>query len=100
MLTVMMRDSAEFGEADNVSVKEMLAKSSTRLADTLDTSTKSADLILALFDLFVNLEDPAGADALIRKAMEPRGCGQAAKNRSQAVIIAARLLFMSAAPRP
>lgn len=75
MLTVMMRDSAEFGEADNVSVKEMLAKSSTRLADTLDTSTKSADLILALFDLFVNLEDPAGADALIRKAME-RGIGK------------------------
>jgi eukaryotic-like serine/threonine-protein kinase len=75
MLTVMMRDSAEFGDADNVSVKEMLAKSSTRLADTLDTSTKSADLILALFDLFVNLEDPAGADELIRKAIE-RGIGK------------------------
>lgn len=75
MLTVMLRDSAEFGDADNISVKEMLAKSSTRLVATLDTSAKSADLILTLFDLFVNLEDPAGADALIRKAME-RGIGK------------------------
>jgi eukaryotic-like serine/threonine-protein kinase len=75
MLTVMMRDSAEIGDADKMSVKEMLAKSSTRLVDTLDTSTKSADLILALFDLFVNLEDVAGADALIKKALE-RGIGK------------------------
>jgi eukaryotic-like serine/threonine-protein kinase len=75
MLTVMMRDSAEFGGADNITVKEMLAKSSDRLIGSLDTSGKSADLVITLYDLFVNLEDPAGADALLQKAMQ-RGIGK------------------------
>ena len=35
-----------------------------------------------------------------RNAIDPRGAGRRAVNRSQAVTIAARLPFMSAAPRP
>ena len=35
-----------------------------------------------------------------RNAIDPRGSGRRAVNRSQAVTIAARLPFMSAAPRP
>lgn len=75
MLTVMLRDSGELAGGKDVTVKQMLAATSSRLVQTLDTSTKSADLIISLFDLFVVLEDPAAADALINKAMA-RGIGR------------------------
>ena len=69
MLTVMMRDTvASGGEA--VTVKQMLEQTADRLVASLDTSPKSAELVATLFDLYVNLEDPAGADALITKALK------------------------------
>lgn len=75
MLTVMMRDTVQSDGGENLTVKQMLDQTSTRLANSLDTGTKSADLIVTLFDLYVNLEDSAGADALIRKALA-RGIGR------------------------
>ena len=75
MLTVMVRDTAEDANSENVTVKQMLDQTATRLAASLDTSSKSADLIVTLFDLYVNLEDTAGADALIQKALA-RGVGR------------------------
>lgn len=75
MLTVMMRDTAEAASSEDVTVKQMLDQTSSRLAASLDTSSKSADLIVTLFDLYVNLEDTVGADALIQKALA-RGIGR------------------------
>lgn len=75
MLTVMMRDTVQSDGGENLTVKQMLDQTSTRLANSLDTGTKSADLIVTLFDLYVNLEDSAGADALIQKALA-RGIGR------------------------
>lgn len=73
MLTVMLRDTAVNGGED-ATVKEMLDSTAGRLVNSVDTSAKSAELITTLFDLYVNLEDAAGADALIQKAMQ-RGIG-------------------------
>ena len=75
MLTVMMRDTAEEASSDNITVKQMLDQTSERLVASLDTSAKSADLIVTLFDLYVNLEDTVGADALVQKALA-RGIGR------------------------
>lgn len=75
MLTVMMRDSVESETGQDLTVKQMLNQTSTKLVDTLDTSSKSADLILALFDLYSTLEDSASADALVVKALK-RGIGK------------------------
>jgi len=75
MLTVMLRDTAASEAGENVTVKQMLDSTADRLVSSLDTSAKSAELITTLFDLYVNLEDAAGADALIVKAMQ-RGIGK------------------------
>lgn len=75
MLTVMMRDTAEGASSEDVTVKQMLDQTSERLVASLDTSAKSADLIVTLFDLYVNLEDTQGADALVQKALA-RGIGR------------------------
>lgn len=75
MLTVMMRDSAASDDGENATVKQMLDHTAARLVDSLDTSPKSADLIVTLFDLYVNLEDSAGADGLIQKALA-KGIGK------------------------
>jgi eukaryotic-like serine/threonine-protein kinase len=45
------------------------------LVGSVDTSAESATLVSTLFDLYVTLEDPVGADALITKALE-RGIGK------------------------
>jgi non-specific serine/threonine protein kinase/serine/threonine-protein kinase len=74
MLTVMFRDTAtSAGEA--ATVKQMLDQTATRLVGSLDTSARSATLITTLFDLYLNLEDGAGADSLIRQAMA-KGIGK------------------------
>jgi eukaryotic-like serine/threonine-protein kinase len=75
MLTVMMRESAQSDDGENATVKQMLDQTATRLVDTLDASPKSADLVATLFDLYVNLEDSAGADGVIQKALA-RGVGR------------------------
>jgi len=75
MLTVMMRDTAETENSENVTVKQMLDQTSSRLVASLDTSSRSADLIVTLFDLYVNLEDVSDADALVQKALA-RGVGR------------------------
>lgn len=73
MLTVMLRDTAT-NVGEDATVKQMLDATAERLANSVDTSARSADLITTLFDLYVNLEDSAGADALIVQAMK-RGIG-------------------------
>lgn len=95
MLTVMMRDTAEDEGGENINVKQMLDQTSARLAASLDTSSKSADLIVTLFDLYANIEDTAGADALIQKALA-RGIGRGdpvatAQLRMRAAVSAAAL---------
>lgn len=74
MLTVMFRDSAT-KSGETATVKQMLDQTATRLVASLDTSAKSATLIATLFDLYVNLEDSAGADSLIRQA-RAKGIGK------------------------
>ena len=69
MLGVMLRDSAAAGEGENVTVKQMLDQTSTRLVNSLDSSAKSGDLIATVFDLYQSIEDLTGADALIQKAL-------------------------------
>jgi eukaryotic-like serine/threonine-protein kinase len=69
MLTLMLSDTAASDAGGDATVKQMLDQTASKLVDTLDTSPKSADLIVTLFDLYVNLEDSAGADALIQKAL-------------------------------
>ena len=95
MLTVMMRDTAEGASSENVTVKQMLDQTSTRLVASLDDGPRSAELIVTLFDLYANLEDTAGADALIRKALA-RGIGRGdpiatAQLRMRAAVSAAAL---------
>jgi eukaryotic-like serine/threonine-protein kinase len=74
MLTVMFRDTAT-KSGEDATVKQMLDQTATQLVGSLDTSAKSATLIATLFDLYVNLEDSAGADALIRRALA-KGIGK------------------------
>ncbi|MEO7815399.1 MAG: protein kinase [Sphingomicrobium sp.] len=74
MLTVMFRDTAS-ASGEDATVKQMLDQTATRLVGSLDTSEKSATLIATLSDLYVNLEDPAAGDALIRRALA-KGIGK------------------------
>lgn len=75
MLQVMLRDTAESDAGDSVTVKQMLDSTAERLVNSVDTSTESATLVSTLFDLYITLEDPVGADALITKALA-RGIGK------------------------
>ncbi|UKK84843.1 serine/threonine protein kinase [Sphingopyxis sp. BSN-002] len=75
MLQIMLRDTAEADVGDEVTVKQMLNSTADRLVNSVDTSADSATLVSTLFDLYINLEDPVGADALITKAMA-RGIGK------------------------
>lgn len=75
MLQVMLRDTAASDVGDEVTVKQMLDSTADRLVNSVDTSAESATLVSTLFDLYINLEDPAGADALITKALA-RGIGK------------------------
>lgn len=75
MLTVMFRDTADTDKGSGATVKQMLDQTTTRLVDSLDTSAKSATLITTLSDLYVNLEDDAGADSLLQRALA-KGIGK------------------------
>ena len=75
MLQVMLRDTAESDVGESVTVKQMLDSTAERLVNSVDTSAESATLVSTLFDLYITLEDPVGADALITKALA-RGIGQ------------------------
>ena len=75
MLQVMLRDTAKSDVGESVTVKQMLDSTADRLVNAVDTGAESAILVSTLFDLYVNLEDPAGADALITKALA-RGIGK------------------------
>lgn len=74
MLTVMFRDTAT-ASGEDTTVKQMLDQTAARLVASLDTSPESATLIATLSDLYVNLEDPAGGDGLIRRALA-KGIGK------------------------
>jgi non-specific serine/threonine protein kinase/serine/threonine-protein kinase len=75
MLQVMLRDTAEADVGESVTVKQMLDSTADRLVNSVDTSAESATLIATLFDLYINLEDAVGGDALITKALA-RGIGK------------------------
>lgn len=75
MLQIMLRDTAESDVGESVTVKQMLDSTAERLVSSVDTSAESATLVSTLFDLYITLEDPVGADALITKAMA-RGIGK------------------------
>lgn len=75
MLTVMVRDTAESDSGENTTLKQMLDQTAERLVGSVDTSTRSAALINTLFDLYSNIEDAAGADSLITRALA-RGIGK------------------------
>jgi non-specific serine/threonine protein kinase/serine/threonine-protein kinase len=74
LLTVMLRDTAASDAGDTATVKQMLDQTSERLANSLDSSEESAVLVGTLYNLYVNLEDSAGAYALVSRALE-RGVG-------------------------
>jgi non-specific serine/threonine protein kinase/serine/threonine-protein kinase len=75
MLTVMFRDTAASHAGEDATVKQMLDLTAERLVNSVDTSTESATLVITLFDLYANLEDAAGADSLITRALA-RGIGK------------------------
>jgi eukaryotic-like serine/threonine-protein kinase len=75
MLTVMFRDTAASDAGETATVKQMLDQTAKNLVGSVDTSAKSASLIATLFDLYVNVEDSAGADTLIRQALA-KGIGK------------------------
>jgi non-specific serine/threonine protein kinase/serine/threonine-protein kinase len=75
LLTVMVRDTRESGGGLEVTVKQMLDATAKRLVASVDTSAKSATLITTVSDLYVNLEDAASADTLLREALE-KGVGR------------------------
>ena len=75
MLTVMFRDTADSDAGGDATVKQMLDQTSQRLVGSLDKSAKSATLVTTLSDLYVNLEDAAGADALLVEALA-KGIGR------------------------
>jgi len=75
MLTVMVRETAESDAGENTTLKQMLDQTADRLVGSVDTSTRSAALINTLFDLYSNIEDAAGADSLITRALA-RGIGK------------------------
>jgi non-specific serine/threonine protein kinase/serine/threonine-protein kinase len=75
MLTVMVRDTAASDAGENATLKQMLDQTAERLVGSVDTSTRSATLINTLFDLYQNIEDAAGADSLITRALA-RGIGK------------------------
>jgi predicted Ser/Thr protein kinase len=75
MLTVMVRDTAESDAGENTTLKQMLDQTAERLVGSVDTSTRSAALITTLFDLYSNIEDAAGADSLVNRALA-RGIGK------------------------
>ena len=66
----MLRHSVSANAGEEVTVKKMLDPTSTRLVTTLDSSSKSGALIATVFDLHQSIEDLAGADALIQKALK------------------------------
>ena len=75
MLQVMLRDTAKSDVGESVTVKHMLDSTADRLVNSVDTGAESAILVATLFDLYINLEDAAGADALMTKALA-RGIGK------------------------
>ena len=54
----MMGESVGSDGAQDLTVKQMLNQTSGKLIETLDTSSRSAELVLALFDLYTYVEDP------------------------------------------
>jgi non-specific serine/threonine protein kinase/serine/threonine-protein kinase len=74
LLAVMFRDTASSAVGEEATVKQMLDQTAAQLVASVDRSAKSATLITTLADLYVNLEDAAGADALLSQALA-RGIG-------------------------
>ena len=71
MLTLMFRES---GSGEEVSVKQMLDRAAKQVVDSTDKTAKSATLVTAIADLYVNIDDPAGADVLLHAALD-KGVG-------------------------
>lgn len=70
MLTLMFRDAGERGGGEEATVKQLLDQTSHRMIDTIEPGPRSALLVTTIADLYVYVEDPASADALLRRALE------------------------------
>jgi tetratricopeptide (TPR) repeat protein len=66
MMTLMAADSS--GQAD-MSVKAMLDGAAKRLLSTADTSARSAALVVAMADLYINRQDPKGLYDFLKAAL-------------------------------
>ncbi len=66
MMTLMTADSS--GQAD-MSVKTMLDGAAKRLLSTADSSARSASLVVAMADLYINRQDPKGLYDFLKAAL-------------------------------
>lgn len=66
MMTLMTADSS--GQAD-MSVKTMLDGAAKRLLSTADSSARSAALVVAMADLYINRQDPKGLHDFLKTAL-------------------------------
>jgi len=66
MMTLMTADSS--GQAD-MSVKTMLDGAAKRLLSTADSSPRSAALVVAMADLYINRQDPKGLYDFLKAAL-------------------------------
>jgi len=66
MMTLMTADSS--GQAD-MSVKTMLDGAAKRLLSTADSSARSAALVIAMADMYINRQDPKGLYDFLKTAL-------------------------------
>ena len=70
MLTLMFRDAGDLGTGADATVKQLLDQTSRRMIETVAPGPRSTLLVTTIADLYVYVEDPASADALLRRALE------------------------------
>jgi non-specific serine/threonine protein kinase/serine/threonine-protein kinase len=70
MLTLMFRDAGDLGTGAEATVKQLLDQTSRRMIETVAPGPRSTLLVTTIADLYVYVEDPASADALLRRALD------------------------------
>lgn len=69
-VTLMFRNASDSGRAGNATARELLDRAARDFVATLDRSSPdAADTVVALVDLYILIEDVAGADALATRAL-------------------------------
>lgn len=75
-MMLMFREAADQGRAESVTARELIDTTAKRLAASLDpAAAESADVVGALSDLYVTMEDVKGSQALLEAALA-RGIGR------------------------